>query len=95
MESVVMLKPEEWKEFKADLLSQVSSGIESIKASMVERPISFTQAAEHLILTESGFKKRIQRKKFPAKYIHKKDGTLYFFPSELNEYIKSLKDKKQ
>jgi hypothetical protein len=63
-----------------------------IKSIYTEKPLSAKEAASHMNLNYITFIRRVKAGKYPKSIVHKDriNGEYYFFPSELNEYIKSL-----
>jgi hypothetical protein len=88
--SVKMTPPNLSPEFMA-FAEQV---VKEIKSVIVEKPLTKKEAADYLNMSYRTFERRISGplKTLPDDIIHKDpvSGQLYFFPSELNEYLKSL-----
>lgn len=63
-----------------------------IKSIYTEKPLTAKEAAAHMNLTYRTFSNRVKKGKYPKEIVHKDriSGEYYFFPSELNQYIKSL-----
>jgi hypothetical protein len=63
-----------------------------IKSIYTEKPLTAKEAADHLNLKYRTFMDRVRDGKYPKEVVHKDriSGEYYFFPSELNQYLKSL-----
>lgn len=66
--------------------------IKEVKAALIEKPMTKKEAAEHLNITYATLERRIRNSVYPDYLVHKDpvSGHLYFFASELNQYLKSL-----
>jgi predicted DNA-binding transcriptional regulator AlpA len=72
------------------LMAELKSHITyELKDAMVEKPVSAEVAAiEYLGIHPNTIYKWIKSGDLPVKLIHRIAGTVYFFPSELRDYIK-------
>jgi hypothetical protein len=73
------------------VLAQLAQDVAELKqtpapATEPEKPINVPEAAEHIHNDIQTVYKYVRLKKIPH---HKKNGRLYFFKSELNEWLKS------
>jgi hypothetical protein len=81
------------------LISQIKAALiqldeqvqqESFRQKLSEKPITKAEAAEFLRISYKIFERRLADGHYPAKLIHRDNGTMLFFESELTQYLKSL-----
>lgn len=72
------------------LISELKAHISyELKDALVEKPVNAkTAAIEYLGIHPNTIYKWIDNGDLPAKLIHRIAGCVYFFPSELRDYIK-------
>ncbi len=83
--NAIILTPSEFDRLASQIREQISNEIQKIE--VVEKPITFKQACEFMQLGHTAMYKKIAQG-MPA---HKDGKQYYFYPSELNKYIKSKK----
>lgn len=73
------------------LLAQLKTAAEhqSFVKLPTEKPLTKQEAADHLRIEYKTLERKLSKGKLPAKLIHRVDGTMLFYASELNEFIKS------
>jgi hypothetical protein len=59
------------------------------KALVPESLLTKAEAAEYLRIEYRTLEKRLQKKVYPARLIHRVDGSIYFLASELLEFVKT------
>lgn len=65
--------------------------IKEIKEALIEKPMNKKEAAKHLGIHWKTLERKLKSGAYPQDIAHyDKDRTVYFFPSELNQYLKSL-----
>lgn len=60
-----------------------------LQGAVIEKPMCAKQAAEYLGIHENTIYKRIKNRDIPTELIHRMNGSVYFFASELRDYIKN------
>lgn len=88
---MVVMHVDELQVWKQDIINTIKEEIGKVQVR--RGPIGFKDAATYLGLEQSGLRKRIVNKTFPAELIHKRGGKLYFYEDELDNYIKNGKGK--
>lgn len=86
MDQVVIFKPDDFDRF-LDRLKGVAA--ETMKDFVVEKPMTVKEAAEYLRVSERTMWRRINSGDLPAELIHRSGGSVYFFPSELHNYLRN------
>jgi predicted DNA-binding transcriptional regulator AlpA len=87
---VHLLQQTDFDRLIESLKEQIRSEIQSIKAAEPEeKPLHPPDAAIHLGISRATLFKRINRGELPPRVVHRNGKSLYFFKSELNEFIKS------
>lgn len=86
MDHAVIFSPSEFQQFLSKLKEIIKS---ELKGFVVEEPMTTKEAASYLNISESALWKRIKKGQVPADLIHRSAGSVYFFPSELHQFIKS------
>lgn len=61
-----------------------------LSGHIIEEPIDKEGAARFLKIHVKTLERKLKSGAIPTKVIHRIDGLIYFFPSELNQFIKSL-----
>lgn len=69
-------------ELKQHLISELK------ELAFVERPMCCREAAQYLLIHENTLYKRIRTGEIPERVIHRIGGSVYFFPSELRDFLK-------
>jgi excisionase family DNA binding protein len=85
---VVILTPNEFDRLISEVKSHLSKQVEGIKGTIIEKPMCVKQACEYLGIHENTLYKRMRSGVIPPGVVHRVDGTLYFFASELFQFIK-------
>ena len=88
MEAIFQMKQSDFEKFMTDLKKFVSDEVRSEKVKSVEKPISPKEAAAFLKISLKTLYNRINNSDIPAQLIHRNGGNVYFFESELEQYIK-------
>jgi excisionase family DNA binding protein len=93
METVFLSMPK--NEFEAVIIDCFNSCLSNVNTHIsplieVEKPTDVFGAADHIDLDEQTIYRLVRTKEIPY---HKKGKKLYFYKSELNEWIKSGKGK--
>jgi predicted DNA-binding transcriptional regulator AlpA len=70
----------------AELKEHLANELKNL--AFVERPMCAKQAADYLLIHENTLYRRMKTGQIPARVIHRTGGSVYFFPSELKDYIK-------
>ena len=71
-----------------DIKAHITNEVKSIKGMMVEKPMTYQEAADFLNIHVNTLYKRIREGNIPSTLVHKTNGSVYFFPSELHQFIK-------
>jgi excisionase family DNA binding protein len=69
----------------AELRGHISK---ELKGAVVEKPMGTKEAALFLGIHENTIYKWLKNKTLPASLIHRIGSSMFFFPSELHEYVK-------
>jgi len=86
MNQAVIFHPDDFQKFLAQLREVVKT---ELKGYVVEEPMTTKEAASYLNITEKTLWERVRKGKIPAELIHRNAGSVYFFPSEIHQYIKN------
>jgi excisionase family DNA binding protein len=71
------------------LINELKAHIsKELVCAVIEKPMCVKQAAEYLGIHENTVYKWIKSKHLPVELIHRVNGCVYFFPSELRDFIK-------
>lgn len=85
MKHAVVFEPADFQVF-LDSLKQIVR--DEMKGYVVETPFTAREAAAYLRITEKTLWERIRKGKMPADLVHRSAGSVYFFASELEAYLK-------
>lgn len=86
MQQAITFTPDDFQRFMAEVKETIRK---EVKGYMVEEPLTAKQAAAYLKITEWTMRDRIKKGSLPASLIHRSGGTVYFFASELEQYLKN------
>jgi hypothetical protein len=75
------------------ILKAEERGFELGQKKQIEKPLTKEGAAKYLSISEGTLDERFRTGKLPARLRHTNGGTIYFFASELEEFIKQPKRK--
>lgn len=70
----------------AELKQHIANEIKNM--AIVERPLCAKAAADYLLIHENTLYRRMKSGEIPESVIHRTGGSVYFFPSELRDYLK-------
>lgn len=90
VETAIIMTPNEFDRLTKRICDQVTADISNMKGLIVEQPMTTQEAAGFMKISEDTL---FNRMKSGLPY-HRDGKILYFFPSELVQYIKS-KNKKR
>ena len=85
MKHAVVFEPDDFRVFLESLREIVR---DELKSYIVEKPMTTREAAAYLRITEKTLWERIRKGKMPADLVHRSAGSVYFFASELEAYLK-------
>lgn len=88
MTHAVILHPDDFERFTAQVTEQITKHFENMKGSVIEKPMCAKEAADYLGVTPKTLHERIRTGVIPANLKHEISGSVYFFPSELHSFIK-------
>jgi excisionase family DNA binding protein len=71
-----------------ELKAHITEELKSIKSFVVEKPMTYQDAAKYLSISTRQLYRKIKAGRIPPSIVHRDDGTVYFLPSELHEHIK-------
>lgn len=86
MKQAVIFTPDEFDAFLSNLKDIAK---DALKQHVVEKPMTAKEAAAYLNVTEKTLWERIRKGKMPADLVHRSAGSVYFFATELHQYIKN------
>ena len=85
MDQAIIFNPDDFRRFLTELKEIART---ELKGYVVEEPFTAKEAASYLNITEKTLWERIRKGKVPSDLIHRNVGSVYFFASELHQYIK-------
>ena len=83
--NTIVLKPNDLDRLISEMKTIFT---QSVKEVVVEKPLCIKEAAAYLKIGKSTLHKRIQNGTIPSELVHRNDGSVYFLPSELHQFIK-------
>jgi hypothetical protein len=86
--NATILTPNDFDRFTDSMKEHLLNIAKEIKGSVIEEPMLKDKAAKYLQITPRTLDRRIKNRIIPPEYIHKVDGTIYFLPSELHQFVK-------
>lgn len=87
-QTLIAITPEYLDRLATNIRQQVSDGFVMLKSHMIEKPLTKKEAASYLFINPKTLESRIRSGAIPAKMVHRNGGTMYFFPSELEQLLK-------
>jgi excisionase family DNA binding protein len=87
-QTAIILTPDNFERFTSEMREHITKQVETIKGSVIEKPMCVKEAADYLRIAERTLYARIQSGAIPSNLVHRVDGSVYFFPSELCQFIK-------
>lgn len=79
---------------KAELTAVIKEALQAVIKEMgkdvplIEKPLSVKETADYLGIHQNTIYKRIKSGDLPTSLIHRMNGSVYFFASELHDHIK-------
>lgn len=89
MNNAFILTPNDFERLIAEVKQTLSREVETIKGSVIEKPMTIKEAADYMRITENTLFKRIRDGVIPPNLVHQVEGSKYFLPSELYGFIKT------
>jgi predicted DNA-binding transcriptional regulator AlpA len=86
MKQAVIFNPDDFQQFLSELKAIAKA---ELRGYVVEEPMTAKEAASFLNITEKTLWERVRKGKLPTELIHRNVGSVYFFASELHQYIKN------
>jgi hypothetical protein len=84
----IAMNGQDYDRLLSDLKAHITKEISGIKNIVVEKPLTYQGAADYLGIHVNTLYKRIRTGHYPSSIVHKDDGTVHFFASELYQFIK-------
>jgi excisionase family DNA binding protein len=72
-----------------DLKAHITQEIKTLKNIVIEKPINYDEAAKYLGIAKSTLYQRLRTGHYPPSIAHNDGGSVHFFASELQQFIKS------
>jgi hypothetical protein len=86
--NAIVLQQQDFDRFVSEIKSHLTKEVESIKSTVIERPMCVKEAAEYLRINEATLHRWRKDGYLPETLVHRINGSVYFLPSELHAFIK-------
>lgn len=86
--NAIIFQPHDFDRFVNEMKTHLTKEVEAIKTVVVEKPMGVKEAAAYLGISERTLHSWRNTGHLPESLAHKINGSTYFFPSELRDYIK-------